>query len=97
MKIFSVLALAVILALAFLGGCSSFRPGMFVKAEYDAEAKASVQPAAVENEEEGWASRYIPGWKRVSALIPPPTEARKEWDRTYSREGNPWFERSQDY
>ncbi len=80
MKILTVLGAVLVLALPLLASCSALRIGNAVKASSDAKEgepyKASYQAPA----KEGWAARYIPRWKSLSDLLPPPTEARKEWD-----------------
>ncbi|MFH1114859.1 MAG: hypothetical protein V1792_13170 [Pseudomonadota bacterium] len=78
MKRCTVLVLAVALFLALTASCTSMRSLTAVKANYD-----------MDQEEDGWASRYIPGVKALSKLIPPPTDARKKWDDHYRRWNHP--------
>jgi hypothetical protein len=39
------------------------------------------------DQQEGWAARNVPGWKALSALLPPPTEARQKWDEQNRSQG----------
>jgi hypothetical protein len=76
MKRYAMLVLIVALFLPLTTSCSTMQALKPVKAGYDAE------------NDQGWASRYIPGVKAVSKFIPPPTEARKKWDERYKRWNN---------
>ncbi|MBI5252114.1 MAG: hypothetical protein HY912_21680 [Desulfomonile tiedjei] len=67
MKLTSVIIAVSLLVMPLLTSCSSLRLGSPVKAGFEAD-------------EEGWASRNIPGVKKLSDLIPPPNEARQKWD-----------------
>ncbi|MBM3299644.1 MAG: hypothetical protein FJY85_06800 [Deltaproteobacteria bacterium] len=62
----TLLASALILPLAV--SCTNLRAPSVVKAGYEAET------------EESWASRYLPGVRTLSRLVPPPTDARTQWD-----------------
>lgn len=73
MKRYAVLVFAVVLFLSLTISCSTIQGFKTVKAGYDTE------------DEEGWASKYIPGVRAVSKFIPPPTDARKKWDERYKR------------
>jgi hypothetical protein len=44
-----------------------------VKAGYDTE------------QQDGWASRYIPGVRAISKFVPPATDARRQWDERYKK------------
>jgi len=68
MRFILVPLLAAMVALTFTTSCTGLRLGNPVKAAYETE-KA-----------DGWISKYIPGLKTLSDLIPPPSDARKEWD-----------------
>jgi hypothetical protein len=70
------IALVVILVLFLAASCTSLRSGKAVKAAYDA------------NESDGWMSRHIPGVKKLSEIIPPPNEARKQWDQRLRRQSD---------
>lgn len=60
-----------------LTSCSGLRLGSPVKAGFEAE-------------EEGWATRNIPGVKKLSELIPPPNEARQKWDERKKQQNDLW-------
>ena len=47
-------------------------------------------------DEESWASRYIPGVRAVSKFIPPPSDARKKWDDRYNKWKNQGTESERD-
>ncbi len=70
------IALVLVLVLVLTASCTSLRSGKAVKAAYDA------------NENDGWLSRNIPGVKRLSEIIPPPNEARKQWDQRLRRQSD---------
>ncbi len=76
---------ALVVALPLVTSCSTLRSGVPVEAAFspedDAEEIGSSRPA----DEAGWASRNIPGWKALKAVVPPPTDARKKWDRWQNR------------
>ncbi|MDQ7785928.1 MAG: hypothetical protein RDU20_23945 [Desulfomonilaceae bacterium] len=73
MKRCAALVLAAALFLALTTSCTSMRSLTAVKAGYDAE------------QQDSWASRYIPGVRAISRLVPPPSDARKEWDARYNK------------
>lgn len=71
--------LAATVALIFLTSCTGLRLGNPVKASYEREA------------EDGWILKYIPGLKALSNIVPPPSDARKEWDERQKRQSHqPW-------
>lgn len=90
MKISCVVAMALIMALPLLSSCSSLRSGTAVKAGYDAEEKMPDKATDLTDADQGWAARYIPGWKAVGKLVPEPTEARTDWDNWMTRRNGPW-------
>jgi len=57
--------------------------GSPVKAGYDSKK------AALDAEEEGWASRNIPGIRSLSKFVPPPNEARTKWDEWQKKRQQP--------
>jgi len=67
----------IILFLFIASSCSSLRSGAPVKAGYEAE-------------QGGWAERNIPGVKSLSNLLPPATDARKQWDSYQKRKNERW-------
>lgn len=69
-------ALVLVLALLLTSSCTSLRSGKAVKAIYEG------------NESDGWLSRNIPGVKRLSEIIPPPNEARRQWDQRMRRQAD---------
>lgn len=85
MRLSSLLLLGALCSLPLLSSCATTGTADFIKAGFE------------EEEPEGWASRYIPGVKTLSKLIPPPSEARIKWDeqqkrlhgRALDREGSP--------
>jgi hypothetical protein len=84
MKLSPAFCLAIIFSLTILASCSALRTGSPVKAGYD------TQKAGFDAEEEGWASRNIPGVKTLSNFVPPPNEARTKWDDWQKRRQRPW-------
>ncbi len=48
--------------------------------------------AAFEEKQESWTERNIPGVKSFKELIPPPTDARKQWDRYQRQRSDHWQE-----
>jgi hypothetical protein len=96
MKISSVLALAMALVLAFalLTSCSTLRGMSGVKTSQDSDKWAAEPAAAGQVEEDGWAEKYIPGWKSFTGLIPQPTDARRDWDRWMEKRNRQGFEGS---
>jgi len=85
MKVSMTVVAALLIFLAFLSSCTTLRLGTPVKASSSAWDQEAEKGADEENAQEGWASRYVPGWKRLSNLLPPPTEARKDWDKWMSQ------------
>ena len=81
MKIPVSFVAVLVLALLLLSSCSTLRIGHAVRASSEAKEGEPQRASFEVPADEGWAARYIPGWKRLSEMIPPPTEARKEWDR----------------
>ncbi len=77
MRLLYIVALAAIALLPLLTSCTALGPGKAVKAGFELQ------------EEEGWASRYIPGVRAISKFVPPPTEARLEWDKRMKRQTDP--------
>jgi hypothetical protein len=89
MKISTVLAAILVLVLALLTSCATLRlsnPLKVTPVVKEGEPHRAAYQAA---SEEGWAARYIPGWKKLSDLIPPPNEARKDWDQWLNGRGRP--------
>ncbi|MGB9618373.1 MAG: hypothetical protein ACP5M0_07385 [Desulfomonilaceae bacterium] len=76
MNRFLGIALVWVLVLFLAASCTSLRSGNAVKAAFDA------------NESDGWLSRHIPGVKKLSEIIPPPNEARKQWDQRLKRQSD---------
>lgn len=77
-----LVGLALILCAVSLTSCTGLavRPtGAPVQAGYDADKP-------------GWAERYIPGFRRVVNLLPPPTEARIKWDERMKRQHQSWVD-----
>ncbi len=68
MKLFVARFLVLIVFLALAASCSTLNSGNAVKANF-------------ESEEESWLSRKVPGFKSLSNMIPPPTDARLKWDQ----------------
>jgi len=67
-------AMLLVLVLLLTASCTSLRSGKAVKAAYET------------GESDGWVSRNIPGVKRLSEIIPPPNEARRQWDQRLRRQ-----------
>jgi len=71
MKSATILLVSLLAVFSLLSSCTSLgsklRLGSPIKAGYEGEAP-------------GWASRNLPGVKTLSNLIPPPTDARMQWD-----------------
>lgn len=78
MRLISLITLLLLLLLLMTTSCTGLRGAKLLKAGY--------QP---EDEEESWASKYIPGVRSLSNLIPPPTDARREWDERQRRANQP--------
>ena len=72
MKYISILSLAAVVGFFLLPSCSAVKWAVPAKAGADMD-------------EESWASRYIPGVRAVSNIIPPPSEARVIWDERYKK------------
>jgi uncharacterized protein YceK len=84
MKPIPALCLAVALSVILLASCSTLRSAIPVKAGYDADK------AGFDIDEEGWASRHIPGIKALSNFVPPPNEARTKWDDWQKKRDHRW-------
>jgi hypothetical protein len=76
MKQASLIGASLLVALIFLSSCSSLRSGNAVQ-------------AAFETGSDGWVTKHVPGAKTLSNLIPPPNEARTNWDRWYEKRSQP--------
>ncbi len=66
MKLSAVILVMIVIFMPLLTSCS-VRQG--------APLKAGFEP-----EDQGWLSRNVPGIKKLSDIIPPPTEARQKWE-----------------
>lgn len=77
MQIFSVVLVVAVLSVPFLTSCASTGAATFTKAGFEQE------------DNQGWASKYLPGVSLLSKLLPPPTEARLEWDEHQKRMSQP--------
>ncbi len=64
--------------------------GIFLLASCSAVKWAVPAGAGPDMDEESWASRYIPGVKAASNLIPGPSEARIQWDEAYKKKYQSW-------
>jgi len=84
MKVSMTFVAALLIFLALLSSCTTLRLGTPVKASYSAWDQEAEKGADDQSAQEGWASRYVPGWKALSNLLPPPTDARKDWDKWMS-------------
>jgi hypothetical protein len=82
-------AVAALAILPVVSSCTTFRSGAPVKAVFDAPAK-SGGPTGVSADEEGWASRYIPGVRAISRIVPQPSESRVKWDEWYKKRNDRW-------
>jgi hypothetical protein len=80
-----VAALTGLVILPLTTSCTAIRSAVPVKASFDAPAKASMP-----SEGQGWASRYIPGVRQISNLLPEPSEARVKWDEYYKKKSDHW-------
>jgi hypothetical protein len=85
MKKLVVAALTALVILPLASSCTAVRSGVPVKAAFDSPAKAGVPV-----DERGWASRYIPGVRAISNLVPEPSEARVKWDEYYKKKNGHW-------
>lgn len=77
MKYIAILSLAAVVGFFLLPSCSAVKWAVPAKAGSDMD-------------EESWALRYVPGLKALSDFIPPPTEARTQWDERYRNRNNSW-------
>jgi hypothetical protein len=77
MRISSVVLVVAVFSMPFLTSCASTGATTFMKAGFE------------QQDNEGWASKYLPGISFLSKLLPPPTEARLEWDERQKRMGQP--------
>jgi len=77
MKIRPVVAIVALVCLPLLTSCSGVRSGTAVKAAFDAE------------DQESWITKYVPGLKSISNLLPPPNENRTKWDQYYKWTADP--------
>ena len=68
----------LILALLMTTSCTGLRGAKLLKAGYQGE-----------DGEQSWAVKYIPGVRSLSNLIPPPTDARREWDERQRKANQP--------
>jgi hypothetical protein len=76
MRIFSSICLMAALAFPVMfSSCTALRTATPVPAAYQSD------------EDEGWATKHIPGMKSLVSLLPPPTDARKQWDLYQRRKG----------
>ena len=94
MKKVFVVGLALIILLPLLSSCSALRSLSAAKPGFDTEARAGSPspPPSQDQAGEIWATRYIPGMRYLSSTLPPPTEARSEWDRRMNKRSNPLAE-----
>lgn len=85
MKKLVVAALTALVILPLASSCTALRSGVPVKAAFDSPAKTGIQV-----EEQSWASRYIPGVRAISQIVPEPSEARVKWDEWYKKKNSRW-------
>lgn len=78
-------AVAALVILPLVTSCTGFRAGTPTKAAFDAPAKAGAP-----SEVQGWASKYIPGVRAISQLVPQPSESRLKWDEWYKKRNDRW-------
>jgi hypothetical protein len=78
MMIGRLVALMVLLSVPLVTSCTAL----------SARPAGKPVPAGYEPDKPGWAEKYVPGLKRVSNLLPPPTEARLKWDERMKRQQN---------
>ena len=83
MKKIAVIGLVVLFPLLLFSSCVHLKTGDAVKAGYNIDSEPSRAAFNPRETKDGWASRYIPGWKAINRLIPPPNEARRKWDDRY--------------
>ena len=90
MKVLAVFVALLVIPLLLVSSCSSVRSVTAYKAS--APADEDWEKIAMDGigSEEGWASKYVPGWKTLSEVVPEPTTARKKWDRYHKRKRTPW-------
>jgi hypothetical protein len=81
MRILFAVLLGAILTMPFLTSCASTGATTFMKAGFE------------QKDDEGWASKHIPGVSALSKLLPPPTEARQQWDEQQKRMSQPGWDR----
>jgi hypothetical protein len=72
MKYISILSLVAVVGLFLLASCSTVK-------------WAVPAGAGTDMDDESWASQYIPGVRALSNFVPPPTEARIQWDEQYKK------------
>ncbi|MBM4328744.1 MAG: hypothetical protein FJ118_16450 [Deltaproteobacteria bacterium] len=94
MKKVLVALLALVISLPLLSSCSALRSISAAKPGFDTEARAAnpTPPALQDQANESWAVRYIPGLRYLSSTLPPPTQARTDWDKRMDKRTNPWGE-----
>ncbi|AFM23851.1 hypothetical protein [Desulfomonile tiedjei] len=78
MKFHAMLLVMSILFMPLLSSCSALKAGNPVKAGFDTE------------QEEGWLTRKVPGLRSLSNIIPPPSEARQQWDERKKQQSEHW-------
>lgn len=77
-----VFLLVALLSIPLLNACSSLRSGHAVPAGYETEKKSPI-------------TKYLPGGQTISNFLPPPSEARTNWDRWYEKRSDPWKARDE--
>ena len=95
MKLYAYLIVSCIIVLPFFVSCSAIRTAVPVKAGFSAENETAEAKKIGDPPKEGWASRYIPGWRAVTGFVPPPSDARQKWDE-WNRKRNRSFNSSQE-
>jgi hypothetical protein len=80
-----VAALTALVILPLASSCTAVRPGVPIKAAFDSPARTGVPM-----ENQGWASKYIPGVRAISKAFPEPSEARVKWDEWYKKKNGHW-------
>ena len=77
MKYVAILSLATVIGFLLLPSCSAVKWAVPAKAGSDMD-------------EDSWALRYIPGLKAMSDFVPPPNDARMQWDERYKSKNGSW-------
>lgn len=92
MRTHIIALIGLVLACSLVVSCTALRSGSAVKAGFSAQQGPDEAIPPDRLSDDGWADRWIPGWKKAGKIIPEPSESRRKWDERMKRNRARWDE-----